>query len=353
MCKINELDSKGESFVLVTQISDEQYTMEFSAHLAKRHLNRNLNNRFPDVEVRKERGALSKTLKKIMYFCANKNDIRSCQYIIQMNEIFEQDKVKAWYRNSQKSTELQDWYTYAKQTFGQNLTPKKCNYTLFLNAYGNVDAYNGLPKGWHETSLTVTQLKKLEIPHYKACVGFNESYSHYNPILRNIIPDDFTDKENDFTKMQKKKKNEEDERIQKLELTKKLIAECLYSINKEAKRKRDIQSYARDAAYGFGAKYPSVHYNLHLARNEKEALYHLKDIALRKAIQKWGLPPDGYHEFGDMNRDMYTIESFSFHINEQKSEVCLGKIEDEIAAERKRSIRPERAVKILNRFISE
>ena len=57
----------------------------------------------------------------------------------------------------------------------------KKDYILKTNTYGNVTAYTDdgnvlLPANWVKSQLTVTQLRKLEIPTYKACIGFEEKY---------------------------------------------------------------------------------------------------------------------------------------------------------------------------------
>lgn len=228
-------------------------------------------------------------------------------------------------------------------------------YKLQLNEYGNVDAVEAMPDGWHKTSLTVTKLKKYEIPYYKACVGFTEyGYFNFTPRLVNIIPDDFSDKERKCFDDAARKKSEKEEQLSSIELTQEVVSSCLYSINKEAKRKRDIQSECRYRAYtNPSMKYPGVHYNLHKARQEKEQLYKLKEKALTVAIRIWNLSPDGYHSFSDKDRDMYSLCGYTFHVNKKTSENYLGDIKTEITATRKRSVPPKKAIALLERFVSE
>ena len=200
----------------------------------------------------------------------------------------------------------------------------------------------------------MTQIKKNKIPHYKACIGFDDSRYRVKPIVVNIIPNDFSDREQKYLDELKEKAEKELEKINSIELTQKIVAECLYSINKEAKRKRDIQHNSIDRAYhSFRKEYPAAHYQLHRAKNEKFKLYDLKDEALHLAIDLWNLQPVGYHEFPDANRDMYSLEGYDFHINENISDHCLGKITEEIGAERKRGISPKKAVMLLKRFVKE
>lgn len=122
-----------------------------------------------------------------------------------------------------------------------------------------------------------------------------KAYSHYHPILRNIIPDDFTDKEKAYIEGIRQKKIDYLKKVNEIDLTQNVVADCLYSINKEAKRKRDIQRKCVSRAYGYerSERYPSVHYHLHKAKDEKEELYDLKDEVLHKAIELWSLEPVG------------------------------------------------------------
>jgi hypothetical protein len=100
-------------------------------------------------------------------------------------------------------------------------------------------------------------------------------------------------------------------------------------------------------------KYPGVYYNLHKAKREKAQLYKLKDDALDVAIRVWNLTPDGYHSFQDKDRDMYSLCGRMFHVNMRKSEIYLGEIDTEIEATRDRSTPPDKAILLLERFISE
>lgn len=153
--------------------------------------------------------------------------------------------------------------------------------------------------------------------------------------------------------MLQEKKEQKQEKVDSLELTMDLIAECIYSVNKEAKRKRDIQEDCIDRAYRHGGFYEAVHYRLHRAKHEKASLYDLKERALEKAVRIWGLKPEGYHIFPDQPRDMYVIAGYSFHANKQTAENCIGMIGEEIPAERKRCIPPAKAILVLQRFIKE
>ena len=224
------------------------------------------------------------------------------------------------------------------------------NYELYLNQYG---AVTNIPMDWKESSLTTTQLKKLNIPTYKCCVGFREGKYYYKPILVNIIPKDFRQIEQDYIIELEAKKSKLKENVQKIELTEKVIGECLYSINKEAKRQRDIQNDFANSIYVEREIRPASHYALYRAKDKKEELYKLKDKTIKKFIEEHKITPIGYHEFADANRDMYIIGGYEFHINEFTSLTCLGSIEDMITQERKRSTPPSKAVMILERYLKE
>lgn len=217
-------------------------------------------------------------------------------------------------------------------------------YVLSVNVYGNV---RGVPNGWHETDLTVTQLKKLEIPTYKSCIGFSGKY--YKPIIVNIIHDDFSELEESYIDELEKKNEEKNNKINQLKLTEKVVAKALYSINKEAKRQRDLQEKIAFKIYDDECPCYMVapHTKLHAAKNRKEELYLLKEQVLQKVIQELALSPEGYHEFSDRDRDLYLWCGFSFHINEKKSEKCLGDIDEYIPAKRERSTPPNKAEQLL------
>lgn len=133
------------------------------------------------------------------------------------------------------------------------------------------------------------------------------------------------------------------------------MAKALYSINKEAKRQRDIQEriafniYDDESTCNMIA--PQV--KLHDAKRRKQELYLLKEKVLQKVIHELDLTPKGYHEFSDRDRDLYIWCGFSFHVNEKKSEECLGEIDEYIPAKRERSTPPKKAEQLLLRFLKE
>ena len=304
---------------------------------------------------KQEKGILSNSKKRIFYTSFDlENNPRDCVNVKRLCDFLKDKNV--YYKYEGEDCIHENWKEYILEKCKKIPTPKELGYHLDTNDYGNVDAVDIMPDGWHKTSLTVTQIKKEKIPYYKACVGFQESgYRHVKPILVNIIPDDFSQKEKEYFEKLSQKANNESEKLKAIELTQDVISDCLYSINKEAKRKRDIQKNCIDRAYGElrYERYPGVHYNLHKAKDEKAALYDLKEQALAVAIQLWDLKPEGYHEFPDMCRDMYSFAGHDFHVNECESDKCLGKIDTEIDADRKRSIPPKKAIALLKRFVCE
>lgn len=347
---LDDLKDK-ETCIIVTILDDSNFTMEFGRSFS--HMASHMLEDFDWISCKKEKGVLSNSKKRIFYTSLNPKNNRMDQLKLKkLCDYLKNDNI--YYRFGETAELYCNWINYVIQKCTNPLSPKEMEYKLTVNEFGNVDAFRAFPDGWHQTTLTVTQIKKLKIPHYKACVGFDEMSYHVKPIIVNIIPDDFSNQEQKYLDKLKEKAEKKLERINSIELTQKVVAEFLYSINKEAKRKRDIQQNSIDRAYHSSyKKYPAAHYQLHRAKDEKFELYHLKDCALRVAIDLWNLQPVGYHEFSDANRDMYSFSGYDFHINENISEHCLGEITEEITAERKRGIPPKKAVLLLKRFIKE
>ncbi len=201
-----------------------------------------------------------------------------------------------------------------------------------LNRYGNVV---GIPKGWTSTSASVSQLKKLNIPNYKSCIGFNNYYgSRYAPILVNIVPAKCLKKIKSYFADKEEQKIKKGMELMKLISDPQKIAESIYSINKEAKKYRDKQILIAEKIYGeeskeyeISKKYGKLnHLNLHNHKMKKEYLYFLKEKALRKIIRESELTPIGYHEFDDCERDYIEIFGFGFHLNEKTTTNNLGSI---------------------------
>lgn len=140
-----------------------------------------------------------------------------------------------------------------------------------------------------------------------------------------------------------------------------VVAECIYSINKEAKRLRDkIDDYKDELFYSDYDDYEGYyvfnksqkHAAMHSAIDKKRALYKLKNTCLKKLISELAASPKGYHSFSDKNRDYYELFGFGFHIDECLSENSLGDIDEEISSARKRSIPPLKAEEILEIFLN-
>lgn len=359
MTEIRKLDQKmieTEAFALITIYDDKSCSLEFSKDLSKNSVSRYLSKDFKWIGFFEKKGILSETKKRIYTFCLDTENCPNDK--LRLNALcnfFEKRRVDPYYRFGDTENLHTGWVAYARSQCHGMPTAKELGYRLETTKYGNVDALNGIPDGWHETKLTVTQIGKADIPYYKALVGFDESYSHYHPVLRNIIPDDFADAERAYIEGIRQKKIDYLKKVNEIDLTQSVVADCLYSINKEAKRKRDIQRKCVSRAYGYerSKRYPSVHYHLHKAKDEKENLYDLKDKALHKAIALWNLEPVGYHRFPDMERDMYALDGYEFHLNEHESDNYLGEIDEDIDAKRKRSVPPAKAVILLQRFVVE
>lgn len=232
-------------------------------------------------------------------------------------------------------------------------------YILETNGYGNI---NGIPEGWYEIgnghAARKIRMANPSIPIYQACIGFNESWGRYSPIIVHISHKDFKLKISRIFNAKKKASEErakkEAEAIKKALQSRKKIAEALYSLNKEAKRQRNIQERVADSIYGTGERYGELaHYQLHNAKDSKEYLYKLKNEAIHKMVSEWGVTPLGFHEFDSGDKlDYYEIEGYGFHNGDCTSTVHLGMIEGEIEAKRKRSIPPKKAMKIIKAWIT-
>lgn len=240
----------------------------------------------------------------------------------------------------------------------------KKDYILKTNVYGNVTAYTDdgsvlLPENWIKSQLTVTQLKKLEIPTYKACIGFEEKYSrgkcYYSPILTNIIHKDFSDTEKQYLIILKEKENARKVKVvSKMSVDK--VAEALYVINKEAKKYRDKQSEHADNAYSYHEHYlpqKTLHYLLHQSKDKKEQLYALKNAALSKLIKETDATPIGYHRFAHNCMDCYKIGAYTFHIDEHTSNNCLGAIDSLIPSKKNRSMPLKDAIILLKVYLEQ
>lgn len=127
------------------------------------------------------------------------------------------------------------------------------------------------------------------------------------------------------------------------------IIKALYSINKEAKRLRDIQRTWASLIYDSYYDLPLFHWNLHRAKNKKEDLYNLKSKILHLLYDKKIIELTGYHWVEDNWGDKifyvmfdYPDSPFTFHspVEEFLSEDDLDLYEDlgelqEISSERK------------------
>lgn len=228
------------------------------------------------------------------------------------------------------------------------------NYKLETNTYGNLKEK---PEDWvyfFEIEGNMFSRVPKNIPSYKVLEGFHKTRFGYQAILEIIVHSDFVEEIQNLSKKKEEKELKAEKKLDELKksITPNKIAECIYSVNKEAKRQRDIQRRIAESIYEYEERNDSLaHSQLHKAKSQKEYLYFLKEKALRKLIEETKTVSIGYHEFPDMDMDMYEIEGFQFHLNECLSEVSLGEIEDEISADRKRSIPPKKAISILEFYI--
>lgn len=133
------------------------------------------------------------------------------------------------------------------------------------------------------------------------------------------------------------------------------IAEALYSVSKEAKRFRDLQSQEWEGLYspwGYRHERMPSHDRMRRYGVKKSDLYDLKNRALDILIENTKAKPKGYHTFPVGDMDYYVIEGFGFHTFGTRSKKNLGELST-VCSERKRSIPPAKAQKLLTMFIEQ
>lgn len=235
-----------------------------------------------------------------------------------------------------------------------NKNNTETKYVLATNDYGNVTE---IPEGWVRvpSDIRTNPMRIDSIPSYKLLVGFEKSGSFYSPILDTIVPRGYV---RTLRRLDKERAEKEAKKTERAKIRANNLADVLasiYSVNKEAKRLRDVQENIGDSIYCEDAYRGGslAHYQLHAVRERKEGLYELKDAALNKVIATLGVAPRGYHTFGDgEKRDYYEIDGYGYHRNECTSDTNLGHIDGQIDSTRKRSPAPSTAVKILRAYIA-
>lgn len=160
------------------------------------------------------------------------------------------------------------------------------------------------------------------------------------------------------------------------------IVEALYVCNKEAKKIRDkkleqidkiywnneddnywndyyenddwMYDYSRRRLSGFQRMIKNkMHDKLHDLKYQIEDIYELKSKIIEVLKEKWILKLEWYHIFDDgEKRDFYTYWNFSFHNNENTSDIFLWNIWSYIDSEKKLSrMSFKKAKNILDNFL--
>lgn len=161
------------------------------------------------------------------------------------------------------------------------------------------------------------------------------------------------------------------------------IVEALYVCNKEAKKIRDKKleqidkiywnnecedywdnyhedfdwnySYSRRRLSAFEKMVKNrMHDKLHNLKYQIENIYELKSNIIQILKEKWILKLEWYHVFDDgEKRDFYTYWNFSFHNNENNSDIFLWDIWNYIDSEKKLSrMSFKKAQNILENFLN-
>lgn len=231
-------------------------------------------------------------------------------------------------------------------------------YKLDTNSYGNLESK---PDRW----IYVNEIPELanisvgrykNVPSYKVLQEFENTYgNYYKPIFKTIIHEDHIQILKDIVRIKQEKKQKKYSKLENKVFDLPKIAEAIYSISKEAKRQRDIQYKIANSYWGKDAKRRDklVHYQIHRAIDKKEFIYELKNKCLAKLVKALDVKPLGHHIFPKSCMDYYEIYGFGFHseIEENISDICLGKIENWISSERGRCINPNDARILLEEFL--
>lgn len=231
-------------------------------------------------------------------------------------------------------------------------------YNLKTNKYGNLTIK---PDGWVYVNeipelANISVGKYKNVPSYKVLQGFENTYSkYYKPYFKTIIHEDHINVLKDKAKIKQEKIQMKNSKLNDYAFDLPKIAEAIYSINKEAKRQRDIQYDIANSYWGKDAyrRDKLVHYQLHSAKDTKENLYDLKNKCLTKLVKALNVKPVGHHIFPKSCMDYYEIYGFGFHaeIEENVSDICLGEIDNLISSERERCINPKDAKALLEKFL--
>jgi hypothetical protein len=239
----------------------------------------------------------------------------------------------------------------------------KNNYKLKVNEYGNIK-YK--PEGWIYVSdipdlrnISVTRYKN--IPSYKVLQGFENTFGdYYKPSFKVIIHKDHVNDLKNIASIKKIKTQKKNSKLKNSVSDLHKVIQAIYSINKEAKRQRDIQENITKSRNGQDAYRTDkfVKYQIQKAKAQKNFLYDLKSKCLSKLINISDSKPIGYHTFRDGKMNYYKILGFGFHVKNDKNVTykSLGVIENKISSVRKTSggkklINPKDAIILLENFL--
>jgi len=215
---------------------------------------------------------------------------------------------------------------------------------LELNSYGNVDCRNGIPAGYVKVYANAKTLDKLKIKYYTALIEFEEYRKRrFRAITTKIITKYSEKKLKKYLEEKRKQEEEKKERVIKKAYSDfSLVLLALYTINKEAKRQRNIKYNIADDIYQHGRKDKLAHYQVGRAKQEQEYLYLLKERAIEFLLQNKRFDKIEAHEvFGEKMACLYA-DSFSFHFNYEvlkKFDIeaeTTGEITSWISSEKKR-----------------
>ena len=166
------------------------------------------------------------------------------------------------------------------------------------NKYGNVDIRDGIPDGYVHLDIPRVGAiaKRLGIPHAKAMTGF-DLWGKYPEFSGIVIA--AHDEPAIFAVLSQR----ENKRKKSLEKTS--VYDALFSLNRRAKRCRDMaQTYYRRGMHGLAGT----------MKQEKENIYSIKGQALHYMLEEGLLSGGKYHKFSGGNfAEILSGNGYTFH----------------------------------------
>lgn len=232
---------------------------------------------------------------------------------------------------------------------------------MTYSSYGNVDCRYTLPEGYVRTYDNVGTLKKLQCDYHPALFDLYKEKGYWKPEKGYIVAKKDLQK---ITKYKEDKKSKAELKRQraidkaKKDFNRVLLA--LYTVNKEAKRQRDIKYRIADSVYG-ELRYrwdKLAHHQISQAKENVEYLYCLKEKGIEKILSEKKYEKVEIHEVNGTEMGFVQCGDFSFHftkslLDEHHIQAPITEVIDEwISSEKKiKGMSLATATTILNNII--